>query len=93
MNQHNQSLTSLHQQLAHQQIQQQQQQQAQQHQQSHTYSNAQQMHQMHHSNYSMESEEGDVEDNRGHSLSSSKSNLSDHSLVRTFSLIKARFPD
>ncbi|XP_021711533.1 serine/threonine-protein kinase Genghis Khan isoform X1 [Aedes aegypti] len=83
MNQHNQSLSSLHQQLQHQQVQQQQQQHLQQ--QSHTYGNQQQQqqqqgHQMHHSNYSMESEEGDVEDNRGHSLSSSKSNLSDHSL-------------
>ncbi|XP_050095559.1 serine/threonine-protein kinase MRCK beta isoform X1 [Anopheles aquasalis] len=60
----------------------------------HTYSNQQlllqqqqqeqqqqQQQPMHHSNYSMESEDGDVEDNnRGHSLSSSKSNLSDHSL-------------
>ncbi|XP_058458202.1 serine/threonine-protein kinase Genghis Khan isoform X1 [Malaya genurostris] len=81
MNQHNQSLSSLHQQLQHQQAQQQQQHfQQQQQQHSHTYSNQQQVHQMHHSNYSMESEEGDVEDNRGHSLSSSKSNLSDHSL-------------
>ncbi|XP_062716809.1 serine/threonine-protein kinase Genghis Khan isoform X3 [Aedes albopictus] len=84
MNQHNQSLSSLHQQLQHQQVQQQQQQHLQQ--QSHTYGNQQQQqqqqqgHPMHHSNYSMESEEGDVEDNRGHSLSSSKSNLSDHSL-------------
>uniref|UniRef100_A0A4Y0BRZ4 non-specific serine/threonine protein kinase n=1 Tax=Anopheles funestus TaxID=62324 RepID=A0A4Y0BRZ4_ANOFN len=53
--------------------QQQQQEQAQQQQ--------QQQPTMHHSNYSMESEDGDVEDNnRGHSLSSSKSNLSDHSL-------------
>ncbi|XP_062557470.1 serine/threonine-protein kinase Genghis Khan isoform X2 [Armigeres subalbatus] len=85
MNQHNQSLSSLHQQLQHQQVQQQQQQHLQQQQQSHTYGNQQQQqqqqgHPMHHSNYSMESEEGDVEDNRGHSLSSSKSNLSDHSL-------------
>ncbi|XP_053687500.1 serine/threonine-protein kinase Genghis Khan isoform X2 [Sabethes cyaneus] len=79
MNQHNQSLSSLHQQLQQQQAHQQQQ-HLQQQQQSHTYSNQQQIHQMHHSNYSMESEEGDVEDNRGHSLSSSKSNLSDHSL-------------
>uniref|UniRef100_A0A2M4CRR9 non-specific serine/threonine protein kinase n=1 Tax=Anopheles darlingi TaxID=43151 RepID=A0A2M4CRR9_ANODA len=67
----------------------QQQQQLQSH---HTYSNQQLLLQpqqqeqqqpqpMHHSNYSMESEDGDVEDNnRGHSLSSSKSNLSDHSL-------------
>ncbi|XP_049291756.1 serine/threonine-protein kinase Genghis Khan isoform X1 [Anopheles funestus] len=55
------------------QQQQQQQEQAQQQQ--------QQQPTMHHSNYSMESEDGDVEDNnRGHSLSSSKSNLSDHSL-------------
>ncbi|XP_035789779.1 serine/threonine-protein kinase Genghis Khan-like isoform X2 [Anopheles albimanus] len=60
----------------------------------HTYSNQQlllqqqqqeqqqqQQQPIHHSNYSMESEDGDVEDNnRGHSLSSSKSNLSDHSL-------------
>lgn len=33
------------------------------------------------SGYSMESEEGDIEDNHGHSLSSSKSNLSENSLV------------
>ncbi|XP_037915645.1 serine/threonine-protein kinase Genghis Khan isoform X3 [Hermetia illucens] len=33
-----------------------------------------------HSGYSMESEEGDIEDNRAHSLSSSKSNLSDNSI-------------
>lgn len=31
--------------------------------------------------YSMESEDGDIEDNRQHSLSSSKSNLSDNSIV------------
>ncbi|XP_050079975.1 serine/threonine-protein kinase Genghis Khan isoform X3 [Anopheles maculipalpis] len=75
-------------------VQQQQQSQTQQLQSQHTYSNQQQLLQqqqqeqaqqqqtaMHHSNYSMESEDGDVEDNnRGHSLSSSKSNLSDHSL-------------
>ncbi|XP_049547328.1 serine/threonine-protein kinase Genghis Khan isoform X2 [Anopheles darlingi] len=98
--QHNQSLSSLHQQhLHHQQVQQQPQptaqsnsQQQQQLQSHHTYSNQQLLLQpqqqeqqqpqpMHHSNYSMESEDGDVEDNnRGHSLSSSKSNLSDHSL-------------
>ncbi|XP_050079973.1 serine/threonine-protein kinase MRCK alpha isoform X1 [Anopheles maculipalpis] len=92
---HNQSLSSLHQQQSHhQQVQQQQQSQTQQLQSQHTYSNQQQLLQqqqqeqaqqqqtaMHHSNYSMESEDGDVEDNnRGHSLSSSKSNLSDHSL-------------
>ncbi|XP_035893743.1 serine/threonine-protein kinase Genghis Khan isoform X2 [Anopheles stephensi] len=57
-------------------LQQHQQEQAQQQQQQ-----QQQQPTMHHSNYSMESEDGDVEDNnRGHSLSSSKSNLSDHSL-------------
>ncbi|XP_050079974.1 serine/threonine-protein kinase Genghis Khan isoform X2 [Anopheles maculipalpis] len=50
-------------------------------QQSHHQQVQQQQQTMHHSNYSMESEDGDVEDNnRGHSLSSSKSNLSDHSL-------------
>lgn len=36
---------------------------------------------LHHSGYSMESEEGDIEDNPAHSLSSSKSNLSENSLV------------
>lgn len=35
---------------------------------------------LHHSGYSIESEEGDIEDNPAHSLSSSKSNLSDTSL-------------
>uniref|UniRef100_W4VRQ2 non-specific serine/threonine protein kinase n=1 Tax=Corethrella appendiculata TaxID=1370023 RepID=W4VRQ2_9DIPT len=72
--QHHQSLSSLH--------QQQQSKQQQQQQQQHTYSNQQQlMYQQQHSNYSMESEEGDIEDNnRGHSLSSSKSNLSEHSI-------------
>ena len=44
------------------------------------YTNQQQLNQLQHSNYSMESEEGDIEDNRGHSLSSSKSNLSEHSI-------------
>lgn len=45
-----------------------------------SYSNQQQLH---HPGYSisMESEEGDIEDNRAHSLSSSKSNLSDNSMV------------
>lgn len=37
---------------------------------------------LHHSGYSMESEEGDIEDNPAHSLSSSKSNLSENSLVK-----------
>lgn len=37
---------------------------------------------LHRSGYSMESEEGDIEDNPVHSLSSSKSNLSENSLVR-----------
>lgn len=46
-----------------------------------SYSNQQQL--LHHTGYSisMESEEGDIEDNRAHSLSSSKSNLSDNSMV------------
>uniref|UniRef100_A0AAG5DV31 non-specific serine/threonine protein kinase n=1 Tax=Anopheles atroparvus TaxID=41427 RepID=A0AAG5DV31_ANOAO len=62
-----------------QQAQQEQQVQQQQQQQQHHHQHQQQT--MHQSNYSMESEDGDVEDNnRGHSLSSSKSNLSDHSL-------------
>lgn len=45
----------------------------------HSYSNPQQH--LHHTGYSIESEEGDIEDNRAHSLSSSKSNLSDNSMV------------
>lgn len=61
------------------QNQNQNQQQQQQQQPSHTYTNQQQM-LLHHSGYSLESEEGDIEDNRAHSLSSSKSNLSDNSL-------------
>lgn len=36
---------------------------------------------LHRSGYSMESEEGDIDDNPIHSLSSSKSNLSENSLV------------
>lgn len=39
---------------------------------------------LHRSGYSMESEEGDIEDNPVHSLSSSKSNLSENSLVSNF---------
>lgn len=39
---------------------------------------------MHHAGYSMESEEGDIEDNPALSLSSSKSNLSENSLVSVF---------
>lgn len=46
-----------------------------------SYSNQQHLH---HTGYSMESEEGDIEDNRAHSLSSSKSNLSDNSVVNSF---------
>lgn len=64
-------------QLQLQQHQQQQQQQQQQMQQQHTMM-------LHHSGYSMESEEGDIEDNRGHSLSSSKSNISENSMVGHF---------
>lgn len=44
---------------------------------------------LHHSGYSMESEEGDIEDNRGHSLSSSKSNLSENSLVTILNFFRA----
>lgn len=45
---------------------------------SHIYSNQALM--LHHSSYSMESEEGDIEDNRPPSLSSSKSNLTENSM-------------
>lgn len=43
---------------------------------------------LHRSGYSMESEEGDIEDNPVHSLSSSKSNLSENSLVSNWLLFQ-----
>lgn len=43
---------------------------------------------LHRSGYSMESEEGDIDDNPIHSLSSSKSNLSENSLVSEIYMMK-----
>lgn len=86
--QHNQSVSSLQQQQIHPHPQQQLQQQ--QHQMAtaaHIYSNQQLM--LHHSNYSMESEEGDIEDNRPPSLSSSKSNLTENSSMDHHSIHSA----
>lgn len=53
----------------------------------HIYSNQHLM--LHHSNYSMESEEGDIEDNRPPSLSSSKSNLTENSSMDHHSIHSA----